>query len=94
MAIYDEVESYRVGETDAFSVALVVRDRSDPERSSWTVQVTTRDMPGPGGSLAKSTLAMPAQSAFELAPLLIKAEALLSGLIEGNTDALPDFPPE
>jgi|HubBroStandDraft_6_1064221.scaffolds.fasta_scaffold872888_2 hypothetical protein len=94
MAIRDEVESYLAGETDAFTVSLVVKDRSDPEISSWTVEVTTRDMPGPGGSLVKSTHSMPAQSAFELAPLLIKAEALLSGLIEGHTDSPPDFPPE
>jgi hypothetical protein len=94
MGLQDEVESYRVGETDALVVHLVVRDRSDPDASSWTVEITTHDMPGPGGSLAQSTLRMPAQSALELAPLLIKAEVLLSQLIEGGASELPDFPPD
>jgi hypothetical protein len=94
MGLRDEVETYLVGESDAFLVELVVRDRSDPDRAGWWVQVTTRDMPGPGGSLAKATLQMPARSAFDLAPLLIRAEAQLSALIEGDSDALPDFPPE
>ena len=93
MPLQDEVESYPVGETDTFSVSLVVRDRSDPDRSSWTVEVTTRNLPGPGGSLAKAVLQMPAQSACDLAPLLERACESLDSLIEGDAGAMPDEPP-
>lgn len=94
MALRDEVESYPVGETDAFTVVLLVRDRSDPDKSSWTVEVTTCDLPGPGGSLAETALRMPAQSACDLAPLLKRACDLLDSLIEGDASAMADEPPD
>jgi hypothetical protein len=31
-----------VGETDDFTVNVLVRDRSDPDHSAWTVEITTR----------------------------------------------------
>jgi hypothetical protein len=82
----EEVESYRVGETDDFLVCCTVRDRAEPEAASWTVEVTTRTAPGEGGALATATLGMPAESARELAPLLAEAPELLSRLIEGSRD--------
>jgi hypothetical protein len=94
MGLSDETESYLVGETDDFTVNVLVRDRSDPDRSAWTVEITTRGHHGPKSTLADVSLEMPSNSARELAPLLREAGRVLATLIEGNADALPDEPPE
>jgi hypothetical protein len=93
MGVEDEVETYEVGQTDDVTINLVVRDRSDPELSSWTVEITTRGHHGQNSTLVDVSLELPAESARTLAPLLYAAGDLLSELIKGNADDLPDEPP-
>jgi hypothetical protein len=94
MADPDEVESYLVGCTRAVTVNLLVRDRGDPEKSSWTVEITTRGHIGQGSTLASVSLEIPSASAEELGALLYKAGRVLADLIEGDRRDLPDEPPE
>jgi hypothetical protein len=90
VGISDEVESYRVGETADVTVNLLVRDRSDPDLASWTVELTTRGHRAPGGTKVDVALELPSASAEELAPLLAQAGPLLAELIEGDANSLPD----
>jgi hypothetical protein len=75
-------------------MGLIVRDRSNPDESSWTVEITTRGHHGPGSTLVDVSLELPAHSALAIAPLLTKAGELLGDLIEGDAEWLPDEPPE
>lgn len=93
MGVDAEVETYKVGETDDFTVNLLVRARSDPETSSWTVELTTRGHHAPGSTLAVASFQMPADSAEQLAPLIYRAGQVLAELIDADADNLPDTPP-